>query len=200
MIKRNLLIAAVAMFALAAGCANQKGPATQAIADAEAAIAAFKDDAARLLPDDLSSVESTLGTVKDSLAKGDYKAVLAAAPELTKKIGELRDATAAKKAEWETATAAAKEKWTGYAADLPKMVEAIQSRVDILGKARRLPKNVSQEAFVNAKAGLDWMKSTWAEANDAFNSGNAIDAASKAQAVKDKGDEVLKDLGLAAQS
>ncbi len=200
MIKRNLLIAAVAMFALAAGCANQKGPATQAIADAEAAIAAFKDDAARLLPDDLSSVESTLGTVKDSLAKGDYKAVLAAAPELTKKIGELRDATAAKKAEWEAATAAAKEKWTGYAADLPKMVEAIQSRVDILGKARRLPKNVSQEAFANAKAGLDWMKSTWAEANDAFNSGNAIDAASKAQAVKDKGDEVLKDLGLAAQS
>lgn len=97
----------------------------------------------------------------------------------------------------EAATAAAKEQWTGYAADLPKMVEAIQSRVDILGKARRLPKNVSKDAFDGAKAGLDWMKSNWAAANDAFNSGNAIDAAAKAQAVKDKGAEVLKQLGLA---
>lgn len=197
MLKRSLLITAVAMLALAAGCANQKGPATKALADAEAAIAAFKDDAARLLPSDLSSVESTLTGLKDSLAKGDYKAVLAGAPELSNKVAALRDATAAKKAEWEAATAAAKEKWTAYAADLPKMVEAIQSRVDILGKARRLPKNVSQEAFDNAKAGLDWMKNNWAEANDAFNSGNAVDAATKAQAVKDKGDEVLKLLGLA---
>ena len=41
------------------------------------------------------------------------------------------------------------------------------------------------------------MKSNWAAANDAFNSGNAIDAAAKAQAVKDKGAEVLKQLGLA---
>ncbi len=197
MFKRSFLITAVAMLALAAGCANQKGPATKAIGDAEAAIAAFKDDASRLLPNDLSSVETTVAGLKDNLAKGDYKAVLAAAPELTKKITELRDATAAKKAEWEAATAAAKEQWTAYAADLPKMLEAIQSRVDILGKARRLPKNVSKEAFDGAKAGLDWMKSNWAEANDAFNSGNAIDAATKAQAVKDKGAEVLKQLGLA---
>ncbi|MEZ5531503.1 MAG: hypothetical protein R3E69_03895 [Steroidobacteraceae bacterium] len=197
MLKKSLFITAVAVLALAAGCANQKGPATKAVGDAEAALAAFKDDAARLLPGDLSGVETTLTGLKDSLAKGDYKAVLAAAPELSTRIAALRDATAAKKAEWEAATAAAKEKWTGFAADLPKMVDAIQSRVDILGKARRLPRNVSKEAFDNAKAGLDWMKSQWAEANDAFNKGDAIDAASKAQAVKDKGNEVLKLLGLA---
>ncbi len=197
MFKRNLLITAVAMLALAAGCANQKGPATKAIGDAEAALAACKDDAARLLPDDLSGVETTLGGLKDSLTKGDYKAVLAAAPELSTRIAALRDATAAKKAEWEAATAAAKEKWTGYAADLPQMLEAIQSRIAMLDKSRRLPRNVPQEAFDNAKAGLEWIQTQWAEANDAFNKGDAIDAASKAQAVKDKGDEVLKLLGLA---
>lgn len=200
MIRKSVWMAAVAMLAIAAGCANQKGPATKAIADAEAAIAAFKDDAARLLPDDLSSVESTLTGLKDSLARGDYKAVLAAAPDLTKKITELRDATSAKKAEWEAATAAAKEEWTAYAADLPKMLEAIQSRVDILGKARRLPRNVSKDAFESAKAGLDSMKSHWAAANDAFNAGDAIDAAKQAQAVKDKGNEVLGQLGLAPTS
>lgn len=200
MIRKSVWMAAVAMLAIVAGCANQKGPATKAIADAEAAIAAFKDDAARLLPDDLSSVESTLTGLKDSLARGDYKAVLAAAPDLTKKITELRDATSARKAEWEAATAAAKEEWTAYAADLPKMLEAIQSRVDILGKARRLPRNVSKDAFESAKAGLDSMKSQWAAANDAFNAGDAIGAAKQAQAVKDKGNEVLGQLGLAPAS
>src|SRR5690606_34415152 len=124
MLKKSLFITAVAMLALAAGCANQQGPATKPVGAAEAALAALKDDAARLLPGDLSGVETTLTGLKDSLAKGDYKAVLAAAPELSTRIAALRDATAAKKAEWEAATAAAKEKWTGFAADLPKMVDA----------------------------------------------------------------------------
>lgn len=200
MLKRSLLITAVAVLALAAGCASQKGPATKAIADAEAAIAAFKDDAARLLPEDMSALDTTLTGLKDNLAKGDYKAVLAAAPDMWNKLAALRDATMAKKHEWEAATAAAKEQWTGYAADLPKMVEAIQSRVEILGKAKRLPKNISTEAYDNAKSSLDWMKTTWAEANEAFNSGNAIDAAGKAKSVKDKGSEVLVALGLAPAS
>jgi len=197
MLKRTTWITAMAVLVLAAACANQKGPATKAVADAEAALAAFRDDAARLLPDDLSAVDSTLASLKDSLAKGDFKAVVAAAPDLSSRIAALRDATDAKKAEWEAANAAAREQWSVYAADLPKMVEAIQSRVDILGKARRLPRNVSQEAFDSAKSGLDWMTTTWAEANDAFNAGNAVDAAAKAQAVKDKGNEVLGLLGLA---
>lgn len=200
MLKKSAWIAAVAMLALAAGCANQKGPATKAVADAEAALAAFRDDAARLLPDDLSRVDAALTSAKDSLAKGDYKAVVAASPDLSNRIAALRDATAQKKADWEAANAAARERWAAYAADLPKMVEAIQSRVEILGKARRLPKNVSQEAFDNAKSGLEWMKTTWAQATDAFNAGNAVDATDKAQAVKDKGNEVLGLLGLAASS
>ena len=44
------------------------------------------------------------------------------------------------------------------------MVEAIQSRVDILGKSRKLPKNVTAEGFQTAKDGLDSMKSAWGEA------------------------------------
>jgi hypothetical protein len=197
MLKRNFLVTAVALLALAAGCANQKGPATKAIADAEAAVAAFKDDAARLLPNDMSSLEATLTGLKDSLAKGDYKAVLAAAPALAQKVTALRDATSAKKVEWEAATAAAKEKWNAYTTELPKLVEAIQGRIDSLGKMRRLPKDMSREAFNNAAADLDWMKSKWAEANGAFNTGYILEAANKAQAVKDKGDELLKLLGLA---
>ena len=164
MIKRSFLITAAAMLALVAGCANQKGPATKAIADAEAAIAAFKDDASRLLPNDLSSVETTVAGLKDNLAKGDFKAVLAAAPGLTTKITELRDATAAKKAEWEAATAAAKEQWTGYAADLPKMVEATlatvcrrSARVPVPAIVADVPTQRSASAWVRSRCSAGTM-------------------------------------------
>jgi len=50
-------------------------------------------------------------------------------------ISGLKDTVAAKKTEME----AASQEWTTLAADLPKMVEAIQSRVDMLSKSRKLP-------------------------------------------------------------
>jgi hypothetical protein len=86
--------------------------------------------------------------------------------------------------------------WNSLSADVPKMVAAIQSRVDILGKSRKLPKNVSQAAFDSAKSGLEYMKSTWAEATSAFSSGDASSAIDKANAVKQKGNEVLQSLGM----
>jgi hypothetical protein len=92
--------------------------------------------------------------------------------------------------------AAATEQWNSLSADVPKMVAAIQSRVDILGQSRKLPKNVSQAAFDSAKSGLEYMKSTWAEATSAFSSGDAASAVDKANAVKLKGNEVLQALGM----
>jgi hypothetical protein len=47
-----------------------------------------------------------------------------------------------------------------------------------------------------AKGGLESMKSTWTEATAAFTGGNAIDAVAKAKAVKAKGEELLKQLGM----
>ena len=80
-------------------------------------------------------------------------------------------------------------------ADVPKMVEAIQSRVDILSSSKKLPKNVSQEALESAKSGLEWMKSTWAEAS-AESADKPAEAVEKAKAVKAKGAEVLAALGM----
>lgn len=183
---------------LLVGCANQKEPAMKLVADAESALAAVKDDAAKYAPADLQSVEASVATLKDQVAKGDYKAVLAGAPAVMSAIDSLKAAAAAKKSEAEAAMAAAATEWSSLSADVPRMVEAIQSRVDILGKAKKLPKNVSQEAFDSAKSGLDSMKSLWAEATDAFTSGDAVNAVDKAKGVKAKGEEVLKLLGMSS--
>jgi hypothetical protein len=195
---KNVMISLFAAALLIAGCAGQKGPATQAVTAAETALAAIKDDAAKYLPSDLQGVEATLTSLKDGLAKGDYKAVLAGAPALMTSLTSLKDAAAAKKTEMVAATAAATTEWGALSADLPNMVAAIKSRVDVLSGSKRLPKNITQSSFDSAKAGLDMINNTWTEATAAFGSGNAVDAVAKAKMVKEKGAEVLKLLGMSA--
>jgi len=190
------IVFAVALLAI--GCANQKGPAEQAVATIESAVAAIKDEAAKYAPSDLQGVEASISSLKEKIAKGDYKAVLADAPAVTAAVDSLKQAVATKKSEAEAAMAAATTEWNALSADVPKMVEAIQSRVDILGKSSKLPKSVSQESFDAAKSGLESMKATWAEASAAFASGDAVGAVAKANSVKQTGNDVLQKLGMSA--
>lgn len=190
---RKLLLPVLAVALLAAGCANQKEPATKAIADAEAALAAVRDQAAQWAPDQLQGVEGALSGLKDNLTKGDYKAVLAAAPKLVTDVAALKDSAG-------TAMQAAMDKangdWTALAADLPNMVGAIESRVNILGKARTLPAGLDKAGLDAAKTGLDGMKASWTEAGSAFASGNVIEAVKMAQDIKTKGTEIMAALGM----
>ena len=39
--------------------------------------------------------------------------------------------------------------------DVPKMVDAISSRVDVLSKSHHLPKGVTKDKVASAKSGLD---------------------------------------------
>lgn len=185
----------LAAFLLAA-CASQKGPAEKAVTDIEASLAPIRDDAAKYASTELQQVEDGLASLKDNLSKQDYKAVVAAAPAVSAQLSALEQTVNTKRAEAQAAMAAASDQWKTLSAEVPDMVSAIQSRVDILGKSKRLPKNVSSDAFQAAKDGLDFMKSTWAEATAAFGAGDPVNAVSKAQAVKDRGTEVLAQLGM----
>jgi hypothetical protein len=188
----KLILAVAASTLMITACTTQKKPATEALAAIESSLAAVKEDAAHYAPDALKGVESTLGMLKDSLAKEDYKTVLAGTPELSKAVESLKGAIEAGKER----SASAIAEWNRLSADVPKMVEAIQSRVDVLSKSRKLPKNVSKDAFESAKSGLDSMKATWGEATAAFASGDASSASDKAREVKAKGEEILQKLGM----
>lgn len=191
-------IVTLAAAVLLAACAGQKEPATKAIASAESALAEVSADAAQYAPDNLASVQSTLTGLKDSLAKGDYKAVLAGAGGVTASIAALKDTVAAKKSEMEAAMAAATAEWSSMAGDLPQMVEAIGSRIGVLSKSKRLPKNIDQASFDSAKSGYEMMQSTWSEATADAASGNVMDAVAKAKMIKDKGAEVMQMLNMSA--
>ena len=177
-------------------CQNQKAPAEQAIAAAESALTNIRDAATHYAPDQLQAVDAQLSGVKDSFAKGDYKGVLAAMPALNTAIGNLKDTATAKQQEAEEASAKAKDQWGPLSSDVPKMVDAISSRVDILSKSHHLPKGVTKESLAAAKSGVDSMKSTWSDASNAATSGDYTTAVSKGQAVKDQASQIMQSLGM----
>ncbi len=196
--KQFVWLLAAMMSVLIVGCANQKGPAEQAIAGAETALAAVRDTAQKYVPDQLQAVDAQIASAKDAFAKGDYKGVLAAVPAITTAISGLKDAAQAKEADAQAAMSKAKDAWTSISTDTPKMVDAIQSRVGILSKSHHLPANVSKDALAGAKSGLDSLKSMWSDAQSAAASGDYSTAMSKAQAVKDKASQIMQSLGMSS--
>jgi hypothetical protein len=196
--KQFIWLLAAMISVLIVGCANQKGPAEQAIAGAETALAAVRDTAQKYVPDQLQAVDAQIASAKDAFAKGDYKGVLAAAPAITTAISSLKDAAQAKEADAQAAMSKAKDAWTSISTDTPKMVDAIQSRVDILSKSHHLPANVSKDALAGAKSGLESLKSMWSDAQSAAASGDYTTAMSKAQAVKDKASQIMQSLGMSS--
>ena len=194
--RSSLLVAGLAAALLAVGCAGQKEPATKAVADAEAALSSIREDASKYAADELKTADDAIAALKSNLEKGDYKAILAGAPALVAQVDTLRKTIADKKAEAEAALEAAKGKWAEASTDLPKMVAAIQSRLDILTQSKKLPKNLDKAALDSAVAGFDSIKAAWGEATAAATSGNFVEAMGKADAVKAKGAEVMAALGM----
>jgi hypothetical protein len=194
--KTSALAAALLATLLAVGCANQKEPATRALADAEATLSSFRDEASRYAATELQAAESAIASLKANLDKGDYKAVVAGSPALSTQLEALRQTVTDKKAEAEAANEAAKANWALLSADVPKMAEAIQSRVDLLSKSRKLPKGMDAATFGSAKAGFEEMKAAWTQATTAAASGNAVEAVTQGEAAKAKGAEVMTALGM----
>jgi hypothetical protein len=194
-ISKTFLGLAAAALLVTGGCAQQKAPANKALESIEASLKDVRDDAAKYAPDGLKGVESQLARLKESYDKKEYDNVLAGTPELDKAVGSLKDAVEAGKKHAAAALAAAKSEWENLNTEVPKMVDNIQTRVDELSK-KKIRFKVSKEELESAKSGLEWMKTEWAEATAALNSGKQITAAEKARAVKAKGEEVQKTLGM----
>jgi predicted nucleic acid-binding Zn-ribbon protein len=173
-----------------AACGN-KEPATNAVTQAEAALGGIRDDAAKFAPDELKAPEATLAKMKDSLAKEDYRAVVAEVPPFNAQIKALQEAMVTK----QTLAAAAQNEWDTLNAEVPKAVEEIQVRVDALSGSK-LPKEITKQTLETAKTELETMKATWTEATAAAGAGDTQTAAEKGRTVQAKAQELKGQLGL----
>ena len=172
-------------------CSGGKSAAELAIKTADEAVNATKAEAAKILPDEVKSLEDTLASAKEKVVKGEYKAAL---EEATALAGKAKKVLAAAKAKKEELT----QKWTELSQGVPQMVADLQNRVDVLSKARKLPANLTAEKFAEAKARLTSIKDEWIKAEESFKTGSFADAVSVASSVKDKAVKAMETLGMSA--
>lgn len=184
-----ILVFVGAIFLLA--CGQDSKPAAMAVKAAEEAVNAAKTEAAKYVPDQVKSLEESLAALKGKFDRKEYKAVVTEAQELA---GRAKQVTEAAKLKKEELTAS----WTSISQELPGMVERIQSKVDLLSQARKLPAELSTEKFDEAKAGLAAVKEEWARAMESFKTGNVADAVASAQAIREKAKKTMEILGLTA--
>jgi len=183
------LMVLMVLVLFAAACGSEKKPAEEAIKAAEAAINSAKGEAVKYIPDQVKGLEDGLKAAKEAFEKKDYKGALSAVKDLPGKAKELGAAAAAKKTELTKA-------WEEMSGGLPKMVEAIKSRVDVLSKSKKLPASIDKAKFDGVKAGLPEVTQIWEDAQKAFSGGNLADAVSKAKALKEKAVEMMTTLGM----
>jgi hypothetical protein len=183
------VLGVVLVAAFVAACANQRVPAEAALKAADDAFAPIKAEAAKYVPDQAKAVDDAMTAARDALAKGDYAAALTGAQALPAKIDELKTALAAKKDQLMVT-------WKDMEGGLPKMVEAITSRMDILSKSKKLPKGLDKAAFDQAKTNYEQVKTLWVEATAAGGGGDLTAAIAKGTEAKTKATEILSALGM----
>jgi len=180
---------AIVVLALAACESADKAPAAAALSAAQTAIDAVKTEAMKYMPSQVKSVEDALATAKANFEKQDYKAALAGAQDVAAKAKELGAAAATKKAELT-------KSWEEVSNGVPKMAEAIKSRVDILAQSKKLPAGLDKAKVDDAKAGLASVNESWTQASDAYKSGDVSGAVVKATAAKDKAVAIMTALNM----
>ncbi|MDR2214416.1 MAG: hypothetical protein LBE59_01070 [Nevskiaceae bacterium] len=194
--KSNFLIglAAAAALILAACAAQEEQPAVEAVDLAQTALGIVRDEAAKYLPSDLQGVETSVAALSQQLENGNFEDVLANAPALMTSINSLRDAVTARKAVVDAALA----EWGTLNAEVPKMVNLIQTQLDDLSKLTKLPKEMPRATYNSARTGFRDLQAAWKAASTAAEAGDPLGAVAKAKEAQAKANEVLMLLGQAS--
>ena len=74
-------------------------------------------------------------------------------PAINTAISSLKDTVVAKAKEAEEAAQKAQDEWSTTSKEVPKMVDAIESRVSMLSKSHHLPKGVTKESLGDSQVG-----------------------------------------------
>jgi hypothetical protein len=187
-IARYLVLASAAL--VFAACASKMEPAAKALADINSALDSVSVEAKKYVPDQLTAAENKVTQLTQSFDNKEYEAVLAGAPPILAEVQGLANAAAAKKDEIAKALS---DEWTGLAASVPPTVDAVNTRVDTLSKAKHAPKDIDLTA---AKSDLADAKTQWETAQSAFKSGNVADAVAAAKIAKTKAEAAATALKL----
>jgi hypothetical protein len=187
---KGLAVLAVASLALSAVACN-KGPAQEALAEADRVLAAARPDLEKYLPDELAELTAAVQAARSQLEEGRYTDALKAAQDLPLKIQVAVGAAKVVKSELAG-------RWKEMSATVPGLVQAIDAKVAELAAANKRPKGMDDARFAAARTDIESVAQAWSEATAAFQGGDVPRAVRTAQDVKAKAEALAGMLGIAA--
>jgi hypothetical protein len=172
-----------------AACSRDKEPAEQALKAATEAVEGARAEGSKFAAEQFQALEDQLKAAKDQFDKKEYTQALQAAGGIAAKAQEVVKAAADKKAEL-TAS------WQEFEAGIPQMMDAVKSRLDILGQAKKLPSGMDKDTLAALQSGFEAAGQAFEEAKSAAAAGDFAKAIEGGKAVKDKLAEMAASLGL----
>ncbi len=191
-----VVLAALLLGAVAGGCANQQDTAARVVAESQATLDALREDAKRVAPEQYAAAEKAIAELRRRLEQRDYAGVLSAFPGLTAQLTELKATTLARHSELQAALERARAQWSSLSNDLPQRLDALQRRVDELGRSAQLPAGIDRALLERARKTLAELRQRWAEALAAASQGRIPEAADSAQQGREQAEQLARELGL----
>jgi hypothetical protein len=193
-VNTRILLAALAAALVLSAC-SQKDPAREAIEAAENALNAVYEDAGKYLPDRYAAVKQELDAARAAFGEERYADAIAAVRNLPAEAEALaKDAAAAK----EKHVAEMNADWARISGSLPDLLTGIGSKLDELGKMKRLPAGMDKQLLDEAGAALASARTAWGEAGSAFAAGDLETAVGKARTAEGMAQDLVARLGMSA--
>ena len=188
---RNWFAALAAALALAA--CSQKDPANEAIEAAADALNAVYEDAQKYVPERYAEVKAELDAARKAVDEERYADAIAAVKDVPAHAEALSKEAAAAKAKH---VAEMNADWTRLSGSLPDRFTGIGSRLDELGRMKKLPEGMDRQLLDEAKAALASAQSAWDEAGAAFARGDLDAAVGKARDAEGMAQDLVARLGM----
>lgn len=191
---RTLALAGLVLaVALAAGC-SQQDPAQTAIDAAETALMAVHQESQKYIPKQYAELKAELDTARTYFNEEQYLRAIDEVKDIPAKARALGAAAAAAR---ETLAAEIAVDWARLQAELPGKLAALDGRLDELGKAQRLPKELSREALARIGAAAAVARRAWDESSAASEAANLEGAVARGLESENLTSELMVELGMA---
>jgi hypothetical protein len=162
-----------------------KGPAEEALAAAEEALAAVRADLERFAPEEHARLRQTLEAARADFAAGDYTEALRRAQELPAGIRRAVE-KANRRRSAEVASA-----WDDLSRELPALIARLRARVALASSPAAGPSDPGLEAV---RAELQDIGDAWDEARAAFEGGDASRALATAHKTRTEAEALARRL------
>lgn len=188
----------VSLFALLlVACDSQKEPAQAAFAQVQASVDPVSADLEKYAPEEFAQLSALIDDMKSKLNAKDYAGALAARAQVMNKLAEVSGAAGGRK------NALVKQlsgEWRELVTSVPPLLAQVNSRVNDLLGAKKLPADVTAPALQQAKQSLADLSVQWSTALEAIKRRDTDTAVTKAREIKKRAAEIGTSLGMKALS